>query len=38
VAWDRVCMPKEFGGLGIPNLRKLNLALRAWWLWLSFGV
>jgi hypothetical protein len=27
VAWDRVCMPKEFGGLGIPNLQKLNLAL-----------
>jgi hypothetical protein len=27
VAWDRVCMPKEFGGLGIPNLRKMNLAL-----------
>jgi hypothetical protein len=28
-------MPKEFGGLGIPNLRKMNLALRARWLWLS---
>jgi hypothetical protein len=28
-------MSKEFGGLGIPNLLKMNLALRAWWLWLS---
>jgi hypothetical protein len=28
VAWDKVCMPKEFGGLGIPNLQKMNLALR----------
>jgi hypothetical protein len=35
VAWDKVCMPKEFGGLGIPNLRKMNLALRVRWLWLS---
>jgi hypothetical protein len=35
VAWDIVCMPKEFEGLGIPNLRKMNLALRVCWLWLS---
>jgi hypothetical protein len=28
-------MPKELGGLGIPNLRKMNLALLARWLWLS---
>jgi hypothetical protein len=35
VAWDQACMPKELGGLGIPNLRLLNLALRARWLWLS---
>jgi hypothetical protein len=35
VASDKVCMPKEFGGLGIPNLRKMNLALRVRWLWLS---
>jgi hypothetical protein len=35
VAWDRVCMPKELGGLGILNLRKMNLALRVRWLWLS---
>jgi hypothetical protein len=35
VAWDRVCMPKELGGLGIINLRKMNIALRTHWLWLS---
>jgi hypothetical protein len=28
VAWDEVTMPKRFGGLGIPNLRLLNIALR----------
>ena len=27
--------PKRLGGLGIPNLRLMNLALRARWLWLS---
>jgi hypothetical protein len=35
VAWDRVCMSKDFGGLGIPNLRKMNLTLWVQWLWLS---
>ena len=35
VAWERVCMPKHLGGLGIPNLRQMNRALRARWLWLS---
>jgi hypothetical protein len=35
VAWDRVCMPKELGGLGIINLRRMNLALRTRWLSLS---
>jgi hypothetical protein len=35
VAWDRVCIPKELGGLGILNLRRMNIALRARWLWLS---
>jgi hypothetical protein len=28
VAWEEVTTPKCFGGLGIPNLRLLNLALR----------
>jgi hypothetical protein len=35
VVWDRVCMPKELGGLGIINLQKMNLALRTRWLLLS---
>ena len=35
VAWDQVCTPKELGGLGIPNLRLLNAALRARWPWLE---
>ena len=35
VAWDKVCSPKEFGGLGVPNLRLLNISLRARWSWLA---
>lgn len=34
VAWREVCAPYDFGGLGIPNLRLLNIALQAKWLWL----
>lgn len=34
VAWEQVCTPKWAGGLGIPNLRWLNHALQARWLWL----
>ena len=35
VAWDKVCSLKEFGGLGVPNLRLLNISLRARWPWLA---
>lgn len=35
VAWDLVCSPKEYGGLGVPNLRLLNTALRSRWSWLA---
>lgn len=35
VAWSTVCTSKWSGGLGIPNLRWLNFALRARWLWLK---
>jgi hypothetical protein len=28
VAWDQVASPKDVGGLGLPNLHLLNLALR----------
>jgi hypothetical protein len=30
--WENVSMPKEFGGLGVPNLRDLNLCLLDSWL------
>ena len=30
--WDLVCMKKEFGGLGIPNLKEVNLCLLGSWL------
>ncbi|KAM0921524.1 hypothetical protein ACQ4PT_006811 [Festuca glaucescens] len=35
VAWDQVASPKEVGGLGLPNLRLLNLALYCRWVWLQ---
>lgn len=31
--WGLVCQKKDFGGLGIPNLRDLNLCLLASWVW-----
>jgi exonuclease III len=34
VAWDRVCKPKSYGGLGIKNLSVQGLALRIRWEWL----
>ena len=36
VAWDSVCAPKWAGGLGIPNLRWLNVAMQARWPWLQW--
>lgn len=35
VAWEKVCPPKWAGGLGVPNLRWLNLAMQARWPWLQ---
>ncbi|GKU85525.1 hypothetical protein SLEP1_g191 [Rubroshorea leprosula] len=32
VSWERVCKPKEEGGLGIRDLRKFNVALMGKWL------
>ena len=29
--WRLVCMKKEFGGLGIPNLQEINLCLLGSW-------
>jgi hypothetical protein len=35
VAWDKVASLKRCGGLVIPNLHLLNLALRCRWAWLQ---
>ena len=35
VAWDRICRPHEYGGLGVKDLRLHGLALRVRWEWLS---
>jgi hypothetical protein len=34
VAWRSVCLPKELGGLGVVELRRLGVALRLRWEWL----
>ncbi|KAM0890036.1 hypothetical protein ACQ4PT_027328 [Festuca glaucescens] len=34
VAWKSICKPKEFGGLGVKDLRLQGLALRVRWHWL----
>jgi hypothetical protein len=33
VAWVKMCMPKELGGLGISDLRRDGVALRVRWVW-----
>ncbi|KAM0878358.1 hypothetical protein ACQ4PT_034930 [Festuca glaucescens] len=35
VAWHLVCQPKALGGLGLMNLRWMNVALRTRWAWLA---
>ena len=35
VAWETVCTPKWAGGLGVPNLRWMNIAIQAKWPWLQ---
>lgn len=34
VAWQKVCRPKQLGGLGVLDLQKHGLALRLRWEWL----
>lgn len=36
VAWNKVCKPKQHGGLGINKVRNINKALLSKWLW-RFG-
>ena len=33
VNWDTVCLPKDYGGLGILDLKHMNVALLGKWLW-----
>ena len=35
VSWDKVCLPKRIGSLGMPNLQLLNLALWDRWPWME---
>jgi hypothetical protein len=35
VAWDVICSPKLYGGLGIKDLRLHGIALRTRWQWLQ---
>jgi hypothetical protein len=35
LAWPKVARPKELGGLGVFDIRRLSLALRARWPWLQ---
>jgi hypothetical protein len=37
VAWDMVCSAKLLGGLGLKNLKLLNLALRMRWKWMELA-
>ncbi|KAJ1701012.1 hypothetical protein LUZ63_000791 [Rhynchospora breviuscula] len=33
LSWDRVCLPKAYGGLGLINLRLQNISLLLRWWW-----
>ena len=35
VAWEAVCKPTEFGGLGVSDLKLTGFALQTRWLWLQ---
>ena len=33
MAWETVCRPKELGGLGVADLRRVGITLRVRWEW-----
>lgn len=33
VRWNKICLPKEFGGLGIRNMEIFNISLLGKWKW-----
>ena len=33
VSWKKVCQPKELGGLGVVDLKVMNMCLLSKWLW-----
>lgn len=35
VAWEAVCAPKWVGGLGVPNLKWLHIAMQSRWPWVQ---
>ena len=40
MAWDNVCLPKSYGGLGIKKLKHINKALltkKIWYIFNSIG-
>ena len=37
VNWKTVCLPKDQGGLGVLDLKIMNIALLAKWLWKLFN-
>jgi hypothetical protein len=38
IAWPKVCLSRELGGLGIADLKALSIALKARWSWLKRSV
>jgi len=34
IAWSSICLRKEYGGLGVRQLREFNIALLGKWCWM----